>query len=83
MVSLKEEMIGEVESILIHSQDYPFDLNAENLISKWENAKGKFIKSFGGKTVVRSRVSVRIYLSEEQRKKDLMNFLIFLTIMKF
>lgn len=67
---------NDVESILIHSQDYPFDLDATNLMLQWEKAKKDIIKLFGGETIIKYPKPIKIFLSEEQRRKRFNEFLI-------
>lgn len=65
----------DIESILTHSQSYSFDLNAKNLISKWQKAKQPFIELFGGETIVRSALPVKIELSEYRRRQRFEDFI--------
>lgn len=67
----------EVEYILMHSQDYPFDLKGvDKLIEQWRKAKEPFIKMFGGKTFVRSTLPIKVSLSPEQRSRKFSEFLL-------
>lgn len=68
------EIKNGVEEILIHSQDYPFDLHVTNLISQWAEAKKPFIELFGEKTIVRSKTIVQVHLSKEQRSRRFNEF---------
>lgn len=74
MIDLRE-LKNDFESILVHSQDYPFYLNSENLISQWLEAKRDIINLFGGELVLRSKEPVKIFLTEEQRDKRFEEFL--------
>lgn len=65
----------EVEGILVYSQNYPFELHADDLIKQWLEAKKPFIKLFGGKTVIRSKTIVKAYLSKEQRSRRFNEFI--------
>lgn len=73
MIGLSE-LEKEVKAIILHSQEYPFDVNIHPLMLKWEKAKKKFIKAFGG-TIWRSREPLVIHLSEEEKKIRFQNFL--------
>lgn len=64
----------QVEGILKYSQDYPFDLDATNLILQWYNAKKKFISLFGD-TIIRSKKKIKISLTEEQRSRRFNDFM--------
>lgn len=74
MIDLKK-IQSDFESILVYSQDYPFYLNAENLINQWFEAKSFIINRFNGQLIVRSKTPVKIYLSEQQRKDRFNDFL--------
>ena len=74
MIDLRK-LKNDFESILVHSQDYPFYLNSENLISQWLEAKRDIINLFGGELVLRSKEPVKIFLTEEQRDKRFEEFL--------
>lgn len=69
------EIQKEVERILIHSQNYPFNLNASNLIKQWKEAKKHFIDMFGGKTFIRSEEPIKVNISEEQRSRRFSDFM--------
>lgn len=70
-----EKIQNDFESILVHSQDYPFYLDAKNLLSQWREAKNDIIASFNGELIIRSDKPIRIYLSEDQRRKRFNEFL--------
>ena len=74
MIDLKK-IQSDFESILVHSQDYPFYLNAENTIKQWLEAKDDIISKFCGELIVRSKTPVRIDLTEEQRNKRFEEFI--------
>ena len=65
----------DVEDILVFSQEYPFELNAKELISKWKSAKQQFINLFNGRTIIRSKNVIKIKLSEEQRRERFNEFI--------
>jgi hypothetical protein len=70
-----EKIKSDVEAILVHSQDYPFDLNASALIKKWYEAKAPFIELFGNKTIWRSEHPIKVQLSREQRSRKFNEFI--------
>ncbi len=70
-----EALQKDVEDILVFSQDYPFDLNAKELISEWKNAKQDFINLFNGETFVRSKDIIKVRLTKEQRRKRFDEFI--------
>ena len=74
MIDLKK-IQSDFESILVHSQDYPFYLNAENTIKQWLEAKDDIFSKFCGELIVRSKTPVRIDLTEEQRNKRFEEFI--------
>lgn len=65
----------DIEAILIHSQSYSFDLDARRLVKEWQKAKQPFIDLFGGETIVRSTLPVKIELSEDQRRRRFQDFI--------
>lgn len=66
---------NDIESILIHSQDYPFELDATNLVNQWYEAKKLFINLFGGKTIIRSPLPIKVKLSDGQRARRFSDFI--------
>ena len=74
MVDIKQ-IKEDIESILIYSQDYPFDLDATNLMKQWFINKKAFIELFDGETIVRSKHPIKIQLSEEQRSRRFNDFI--------
>lgn len=65
----------DVEAIIVHSQDFPFDVDAAPLMSQWKKAKAPFIKMFGGKTFIRSKEPIKVTLSTEQRSRKFNEFI--------
>lgn len=65
----------DVESIIVHSQDFPFDVDASGMMEQWEKAKAPFIKIFGGKTFIRSKEPIKVTLSTEQRSRRFNEFI--------
>ena len=43
-----QKLQNDFESVLVHSQDYPFYLDSKNLIEQWAEAKKDIINLFGG-----------------------------------
>lgn len=74
MVDIKQ-IKEDVESILIYSQDYPFDLDATNLMRQWFVSKKAFIELFDGETIIRSKQPIKIQLSDEQRARRFNDFI--------
>ena len=72
-INLKQ-MQEDIETILTYSQDYPFDLNAEQLTLQWVSAKQEFIRTFGGKTVWRSAEPIHIILTDDMKKHRFNDF---------
>lgn len=64
----------QVEQILKYSQDYPFDLDATNLICQWREAKKPFISLFGD-TMIRTKEKVKVQLTEEQQSRRFRDFM--------
>lgn len=64
----------QVEDIIKFSQDYPFFLDATNLILQWYNAKKKFISLFGD-TIIRSKKKIKVSLTEEQQSRRFNDFI--------
>lgn len=75
MVGNYKELQESVEGIILHSQDYPFDVDCTELMSKWVQAKEPFINFFGGQLVIRSATPITVTLSEEQRSRRFREFL--------
>ena len=44
MTGAYNQIKEEVEAILVHSQDFPFDVDATKMMEQWEKAKAPFIK---------------------------------------
>ena len=65
----------DFESIVVYSQDYPFELDSANLIKQWLNSKEKFIKMFHGNTLIRSKERIRVSIGEKQKKEKFNRFL--------
>ena len=63
ILKIKEDF----ESLLVHSQDYPFNVDSANLIKQWLKAKDKFIKMFHGNTFIRSQERIKVSISEKQK----------------
>lgn len=74
MVDIKQ-IKEDVESILVYSQDYPFDLDATNLMRQWFVNKKAFIELFDGETIVRSKEPIKVQLSDEQRARRFNEFI--------
>lgn len=72
---LTGDLVKNFESVLYHSQAYPFELNVIPLLAQWEKAKAKFIEAFGGKTIWKSREPVRINLTKEMKAEKFKSFL--------
>lgn len=68
-------MQENIETILTYSQDYPFDLDAEQLTLQWVSAKKEFIKVFGGQTIWRSAEPINIVLTDDMKKRRFDDFL--------
>ena len=64
-----------IEEILVHSQDYPFELRADALTRQWFKAKAPFIMSFNGETVIRSEKKVVVSLSDKQKAHKFSDFI--------
>lgn len=62
-----------VDSIITHSQAYPFDLNTAPLVSQWYESKKHFIDLFGG-MIWRSPERIRIELSPKQKHEKFESF---------
>ena len=57
-----------VKDVLTFSQAYPFkDLNIEELMSSWKEAKKEYISIFGGRPIIRSDKKIMIILSEDAK----------------
>lgn len=74
MVDIKQ-IKEDVESILIYSQDYPFELDATNLMRQWFINKKAFIELFDGETIIRSAHPIKIQLSDDQRRRRFNEFI--------
>lgn len=71
-----QKMQRDLESIICYSQDYPFSLNAKNLIDEWYTQKRKLIDTlFNGKGIIRSSHPIKIYLSEKQKQSRFNEFI--------
>ena len=71
-----QKMQRDLESIICYSQDYPFSLNAKNLIDEWYTQKRKLIDTlFNGKVIIRSSHPIKIYLSEKQKQSRFNEFI--------
>lgn len=68
-------MQEDIETIITYSQDYPFDLNAEQLTLQWISAKKEFIEIFDGQTIWRSAEPIQIILTEDMKKHRFNDFL--------
>lgn len=73
--NVTEQLKNEVENIIVHSQDFPFDVDATNLLEQWEQAKAPIIELFGGTTIIRSKKKIKVTLSSEQRSRKFNEFL--------
>ena len=71
ILKIKEDF----ESLLVHSQDYPFNVDSANLIKQWLKAKDKFIKMFHGNTFIRSQERIKVSISEKQKTQKFNEFL--------
>lgn len=70
-----EDIKEDVEAIIVHSQDFPFDVDATKIMEQWQKTKAPFIKLFGGKTYIRSAKPIKVTLSSEQRSRKFNEFL--------
>ena len=75
MTGAYNQIKEEVEAILVHSQDFPFDVDATKMMEQWEKAKAPFIKLFKGKTYIRSAEPIKVTLSSEQRSRRFNEFI--------
>lgn len=70
-----QKLQNDFESVLVHSQDYPFYLDSKNLIEQWAEAKKDIINLFGGELILRSKEPIKIFLTEEQKNKRFEEFI--------
>lgn len=70
-----QKLQNDFESVLVHSQDYPFYLDSKNLIEQWAEAKKDIINLFGGELILRSKEPIKILLTEEQKNKRFEEFI--------
>lgn len=75
MIGNYKDLQDSVEGIIIHSQDYPFDVDCTELMRKWAQAKEPLINFFGGELIIRSATPITVTLSEEQRSRRFQEFL--------
>lgn len=76
MTGVYDTLKEEVEGIIVHSQDYPFDVDCTKLLEKWEQAKAPLVRLFEGRLIIRSETPITVTLSEEQRSRRFREFLI-------
>lgn len=65
----------EFESILSYSQAYPFEIDSEQTLRAWLDAKQPIIDLFGGLTYWRSERPIKVKLSDELRRRRFDEFL--------
>lgn len=65
----------QFEATLRQSQSYPFDLNTENIIKEWYQAKEPYIKLFGNETRVALKTGIEIKLTEADLQKRFSQFM--------
>lgn len=58
----------EIEDTIIHSQDYPFKVNASEIVEQWRRNKDYLIKMFGGETTIMLNDPVSINLDENEKE---------------
>ena len=75
MTGAYNQLKEEVEAIIVHSQDFPFDVDATKMMEQWRKAKAPFIDLFKGKTYIRSEHPIKIVLSSEQRSRKFNEFI--------
>ena len=62
-----ETITHEVEAVIIHSQDYSFNLELKDLITRWRDAKSFYIDKFNGETrILLGHITTE--LTEEQKQ---------------
>lgn len=73
MTSL-EEYKQMIEDVIIHSQEYPFDLNCSDIVEIWYHNKKPFIDMFNGETYFESE-EISFELSYLEKKSCFYDFM--------
>lgn len=69
-----EEYKQMIEDVIIHSQEYPFDLNCSDIVKIWYHNKKPFIDMFNGETYFESE-EISLELSYSEKKSCFYDFI--------
>lgn len=69
-----KELQKDIEKIIKYSQDYPFDINCEEIIKKWYESKKYFLDLFDGATHVMTEEDREFFLDETGKRNYFIEF---------
>lgn len=64
-----EQYKEDFEKIISYSQAFPFDINCDDILKKWEKNKGKYLELWNNQTRVKSIKKLTFNINEKEKTK--------------
>ena len=68
------EIANQVKQVIQYSQNFN-NVNVEDLMNKWEEAKSDFIRYFGGKLIYETSEKISVTINEEDQEEEIRDLL--------